>query len=211
MNAGLANLDSLKKHLLARTLMAETSFDLVIQDIGAGVLGMMEKFCDRKFCRVVGDQAILQADRASFSLPRYPVESITQVELKLKDSDQFQVQDLSFIESTSPPSGIVYLADAADAGPYWAQVRFTYTAGFWFETLEPDDDGYPSAAPAGANLLPPELRLAWIIQCREIWNKIDKLGAGIVDKPDQQTLTGTLDLSPLTKDMLNSYRRLQLV
>ncbi len=211
MNAGLGNLDSLKKHLLASSLKAETKFDDVIQDIGLGVAGMIEQFCDRRFARVTGDQAVLQADRASFLLPRYPIESITQVELKLADSDQFQVQDISLIESTSALAGIVYLADNGDGGPFWSQVRFTYTAGFWFETLEPQDAGYPSDQPDGAYLLPPELRLAWLLQCREMWNKIDKLNMGIADKPDVQSAIGTLDLAPMVKRMLNSYRRLQLV
>lgn len=211
MNAGLGNLDSVKKHLLAGTLKAEPRFDALIQDIAKGVSGIMENFCDRKFARVAGDKVVLQADRSSFSLPRYPVETITLVELKLKDSDGFQAQDMTLIESTSPRAGMVYLSDKSDGGPYWGQVRFTYTGGFWFESLEPDDANYPSAMPAGANALPDELRLAWLMQCREVWNKFDKLGTGIVDKPDEQTLIGKLELAPMVKQMLNSYRRLQLV
>lgn len=212
MNAGLSNLDTLKKHLLPASLAPESRFDLVIQDIGQGVAGLMENYCDRKFARVVADQVVLMADRASFSLPRYPVEIISQVELKYRDSDAFQVQDISLIESTSPMAGIVYLQDNTDAGPYWAQVRFTYTGGYWFEQLEPDDDNYPTgAAPAGSTLLPSEIKFAWLTQCREVWNKFDKLGTGLIDKPDSQTKTGNLDLSPMVKDLLKSFRRMQLV
>lgn len=208
MNCGLGNLTGLKRHLLAGTMQANKQFDAVIQDIGLGVAGLMEQYCNRLFARAVGDQAVFQADRASFLLPRYPVESVSQVELKLADSDDFQVQPSTFVESTSLSAGIVYLPESADGGPYWAEVRFTYTGGYFFEQLEPDDDGYPTAQPAGSKALPADLRLAWLIQCREVWNKIDKLGTGLVDKPDAQSATASLELSPLTKLSLANYRQM---
>src|ERR1051325_6069004 len=98
MNCGLGNFDGLRKNLLPSQSMAQDErFDSMIQDIGLGVDAMMEQYCNRAFARVVGDVAVFQADRASFMLPRYPVEAITAVELKLKDSDDFVAQDLSFI------------------------------------------------------------------------------------------------------------------
>jgi hypothetical protein len=209
MNCGLGNLDGLRKHLLPGSLGADTKFDDKIIDIGSGVAAIMEQFCNRKFARVAGDKATFQADRASFVLPRYPVEAVTAVELKLTDAEDFQAQDISFIQSTSLASGIVYLPEQADSGPYWAQVRFTYTGGFWFETLEPDDAGYPSVMPASAKALPSDLRLGWLLQVREVWNKIDKLGTGLVDTPDTQTKTGVLDLSPIVKRVLQNYVQMQ--
>lgn len=209
MNAGLANRDRLKKHLLAISLAGEVRFDALIEDIGLGVAALMENFCNRKFLRVVDDTETFQADRASFMLPRYPVETISRIELKLKDSDDFVEQDSSIIQSTSKDSGLVYFAEVPDAGPYWAEVRFTFTGGYWFETLEPEEDGYPSACPAGAKQLPSDLRLAWLIQCREVWNKIDKLGTGIVDSPDKQTKVDALELSPLVKRILQNFVQMQ--
>lgn len=209
MNCGLANLDRLKKHLLASSLAGEKRFDAVIQDIGLGVAAMMEQYCNRNFERLENDTAVFQADRASFMLPRYPVEAITAVELKLKDADDFVAQDLSFIQSTSKESGLVYLPEVPDAGPYWAEVRFTFTGGYWFETLEPEDATYPSACPAGAKQLPADLRLAWLIQCREVWSRMDKLGTGLVDEPGKQSGTDVLDLSPMTKRTLANYVQMQ--
>lgn len=209
MNAGFGNLDSLKRHLLAGSMAGETRFDQVIVDVALGVAGAMENFCNRKFARAVGDKAVFQADRASFILPRYPLEAVTAVEAKATDGDGWVAQELSFIQATSLASGIIYLQEQPDAGPYWSQVRFTFTGGYWFETLEPDDENYPSAMPDGATPLPAELRLAWLLQCREVWNKIDKIGAGLVDVPDNQTKTGVLDLSPMVKRTLGQYVLMQ--
>lgn len=210
MNCGLGNLDGLKRHLLpSGTMAGETRFDVVIVDIGQGVADDFENSCNRKFSRLAGDTIAFQADRASFVLPRFPVEAITAVELKLKDADGFAAQDLTLIQSSSPASGLVYLTDRPDAGPYWGQVRFTYTGGYWFEMLEPEDDGYPSAMPETATALPKGLRLAWVNQCREVWNAYDKLGAGLVDKPNVQTVIADLDFSKAVKRTLGNYTLMQ--
>lgn len=212
MNAGLGNLDGLKKHLLpSGTMAGETRFDQVITDIGQGAADDMENYCNRKFGRAVGDKVVFQADRSCFMLPRYPVEAVTAVELKYTDADGFTSPGLSLIRSVSLTSGVVYLPEQPDAGPYYAQVRFTYTGGYWFEELEPDDEGYPSAQPASAITLPKGLRLAWLNQCRTVWNAYDKLGAGLVDKPSVQTVIADLDLSPAVKRTLGNYVMMQPV
>ena len=206
MNAGLSNLDQLKAHLLpSGTMAGETRFDQVIIDLGQGVAEAMENECNRQFERVVGAQVIFQADRASFTLPRFPIEIITTAELDMRDGNGFVVQLPSFIQSYTPDSGMVYLQEVPDAGPYWAQVRFTYTGGFWWEELEPDDAGFPSALPPTATALPKDLRLAWLNHCRATWNAWDKLGTGLVDKPGAQTTIGDLEFSASVKRTLGNY------
>lgn len=214
MRVGLGNLDTLKKHLLAKSLGAsETRFDDVIRDIGLGVGGAIENFCNRKFGRVAGDQAVFQADRASFILPRYPVEVLTAVEMKSTDADGWVAQDLSLIQSTSLGSGVVYLAEQPDAGPYYSAIRFTYTGGYWFEDKEPDDEDFPSVMPATATALPSELRLAWLLQCRSVWQAIDKLGGDILTTgSSSQFVTGSLsglEMIPMVKRMLEQYVLMQ--
>ena len=59
-------------------------------------------------------------------------------------------------------------------------------------------------------LLPDEVRTAWLMQSREIWSKLDKLGAGLADKPDGQSATAALEMTPLVKRMMNGYIRYQL-
>ena len=210
MNCGLSNLDRLKAHLIpAGTMAGETKFDQVIADIGQGVAEDMENFCNRKFERSVGDQVVFQGDRASFVLARYPIEAVTMVETDARDGRGFVAQDLSFIQSVSLDSGVVYLPERPDAGRFWSQVRFTFTGGYWWEELEPDDANYPSGQPAGSAALPKGLRLAWLNQCRTVWDACDKLGLGLVDKPKVQTVIADLDFSPAVKRTLANYSVMQ--
>ena len=214
MNVGLGNLAALKAHLQGIALATETRFDQIVQDVGLGVAAQMENFCDRKFARAAADQFIAQADRASFVLPRYPIETITKVEFKANDTDGWQSTgaDIPVIETTSPLSGLVYLQDDIDAGRFYNQIRITYTGGYFFETLESTDPGYPTAQPAGSTALPQDLRLAWLVQCRRVWSALDKLGTKIVDNSAAaQAALQTLDWTPEAKQLLEHYRRMQLV
>ena len=200
MNAGLGNLDTLKRHLLpSNTMAGETRFDQVMVDLGQGVADDFENFCNRKFGRMAGDQVVFQADRASFMLPRYPLEVVSLIEVKLQDADGWFVQDAGWARSVSQASGVVYSPEPPDAGPYWAQVRFTYTGGYWFEELEPE----------GATGLPKGLRLAWLNHCRQVWNAYDKLGTGLIDKPGVQTAVGEIDYSMAVKRTLRNYAMMQ--
>jgi hypothetical protein len=205
MNAGLGNLDSLKKHLLSSRMTAEKRFDQVIQDIGLGVAAEFEKACNRKFARLVDDTYIVSADRVHVYLPRYPFESITSVEFKSDEVTGWMIQPAPYIVTKNLESGLVFLGAAV--GPYWAHMRFTYIGGFWFENLEPDDAAYPSQAPAGATVLPDDLRLAWLLQCRNVWDSADKLGAGLIDKPKVQSALAELELSPRVKQTLTHHVR----
>ena len=214
MNVGLGNLFLLKTHLLGIAPgTTEARFDQVIQDIGRGVAGQMEGFCDRRFARVVGDQVICMADRASFSLPRSPVETVTNVEILEDQSDStWQTQDAPIIRQIGYQSGMVYIDDFDDAGRYYMQLRFTYTGGFFFETLESGDPGYPSQMPAGATVLPDDLKFAWLTQCRRVWSAFDKLGVKIVDNSAAASAAlAMLDWTPEAKQLLEHYRRMQLV
>ncbi|MDE3098617.1 MAG: hypothetical protein KGJ88_04025 [Verrucomicrobiota bacterium] len=226
MNAGLANLFSLKSHLIGIALgPADTRFDPVITDIGLGVAARIENFCDRKLSRVVGDMHVCMADRATISLPRNPIEEITRIGIKFDEADgwEYGTDNVPVIQTLSQQSGIVYLTAAdgsgaggtyfnTDAGPFYAQLQFTYTGGYFFETLEPDEPGYPSAVPAGATVLPDDLRLAWLTQCRRVWSAFDKLGAKILDDSRAANAAlAALDWPPEGKKILEHYRRLQLV
>ena len=213
MRVGLGNLALLKTHLGGVAVKpGDTRWDSVITDIGLGVSDQIENYLDRKLCYAVNDQVVLPADRASFSLPRYPVQIITLAELKLDDADGFVAQPAMFIRSTDAHSGMVYLKGQADAGPYWAQVRFTYTAGYYFPTLDVGDAGYPSVQPAGSVALPNDLKLAWLMQCRRVWSVIDKLGTKMLDNSAAVAAAlAAVDFSPETLQQLAHYRRLQLV
>lgn len=214
MNAGFSNLDTLKKHLLAgSTAKSDTRFDTAIAAIGLGAASQSENFCNRKFGRVEDDTYISSADRAEFSLPRYPIESLSLVELKTTEQDGWATLDQSpwdTLQSIENSAGLVRFPSDSDVGPYYAQVRFTYTGGYWWETAEPDDANYPSDQPAGSTALPDDLKLAWLLQCETVWAARDKLGMSLVDKPEMQSSIGKLDISPIVKQMLGQYIRYQL-
>ena len=203
----------LKAHLLGISPgETETRFDDVIKDIGLGVAGQMENFCDRKFSRVVGDQVIVPADRVNYVMPRYPLEIVSLVELLQDQQTGFQANGAPAIRAVSAQSGMVYLNDVDDPGRYYMQLRFTFTGGYFFETLEPSDPGYPSAVPAGAAVLPDDLKFAWLAQCRRVWAALDKMGTKIVDNSVAASAAlAALDWTPEAKEMLARYRRMQLV
>lgn len=209
MNAGLANLATLRAFLLPVALQAGTDDDVALLEIGLGVAGAMERYCGRRFPRAVAVADIFGADRCQFVLARFPVEAVTKIERKLNEAEGYLEQSLvDAVQSIDLGNGIVYFPDNADAGPYYAQMRFTYTGGYFFNVKEPADNGYPTAQPSGSTALPDDLRLAWLLQCGEVWNKMDKLGTSIAEKPDASNLTSALTLAPLVKQTLDGYRRL---
>ena len=212
MNAGFSNLDTLKKQLLAGTMKNDVRFDATILVIGQGVAGQFETFCNRKFMRVVGDTEILPADRCQFLLSRFPLEAITAVDLKMNEALGFESQSpTTFYNTVGLKSGIVNCPEGADAGPWYAQVRFTYTGGYWWETLEPDDASFPSSMPAGASPLPQELFLAWVLQCRHLWSQIDKLGTDILKDGKPSSLRFPEEFAPTVQKTLGQFTRYNLV
>jgi hypothetical protein len=214
VNAGLSNLTRLKAYVLAAALRAATDYDDQIVAIGQGVAGAFENYCNRKFARAAGTQQVISADRCQFLLSRLPLEAVTAVDLKMKESDGWAPQDLNDIIAIDLANGIINYPERADVGPWYAQVRFTYTGGYFWEQLEPADVGYPTAAPAGAATLPPDLLSAWLIQCEIVWKMRDKLGAGITQGDGKGRgpvyEINDLDLAPLVKNMLSQYVRYQL-
>ena len=217
MNCGLGNLDSLRRHLLPGTMQDSRDFDATIADIGLGVAALIDQHTNRQMTYGEHITQIFRGARAHWYVPAFPVVSFEKVELRFFAADAWtdiSGQPLSINEET----GLLSFGYTMGVDPI--QVRATWTGGYWFETAEPGEDGYPStipglitsctALPFGRFLLPADVRLAWLIQCREIWNKVDKLGVGIADKPDAQSATGTLVLTPGVKEMLRGYVRYQL-
>lgn len=210
MNAGFANLKYLKAQLLAEALRVDTSYDAQLLAIGLGVVAQFEQFCDRKFARVEDATHIIDADRAQFLLNRFPLESVSAIAVKFTEADGWEEQTVNdYVRKIDLAAGIITLPD--DAGPDYAQVRFTFTGGYWWDqTAEGNDE-----MPAGATGIPDDLRLAWILQCRTAWQAIDKIGQDITKTgSSSQFVTGSLgglDLTPTVKQMLGQYQRFNLL
>ena len=121
--------------------------------------------------------------------------------------------------SVSYENGLIHFGYTLGREPL--RVRATWSGGFWFETREPDEDGYPSTKPEVTDplalrnggqvaTLPDELQAAFLWQCEAIWAARDKLGLGLADKPSAQSNLGTVEISPLVRTILNQFIRYQL-
>jgi len=207
MNAGLGNLTTLKTHLLAKSLRSGTDFDTTILAIGLGIAGLIDTYTNRKMAYKADASVTVTGDRDHYYVDRYPFVSITSVQMRyFRTDDWTDITDQPI--QTNEETGLVRFGFTV--GSSQLQLRIVWTGGYWFETLDQGDDGYPSAPPDGVALLPDEIKLAWLLQCGEVWNKMDKLGAGITREPDSLSKLGTLELSPLVKTMLQPHRRFQL-
>lgn len=207
MNAGLSNLNFLKTQLLAEAVRVSTKYDAALQLIGSGVAGQMERFCNRKFFRTENAQFTCSADRDHVFVDRYPIEAISKVELRTDRLAGWEEQS-NFVVNLDELTGKIYWG--YDAAPHYGQLRFTFTGGFWFDITEENN----GALPSGANALPDDLRFAWILQCRAVWQAIDKQGKDVaVTGSSSNFVTGTisgLELLPQVKEILLAHRRLQL-
>ena len=211
MNAGFSNLDTLKKQLLANTLKNDTRFDKLILSLGLGVATQIENACQRRFALATGDTETFPADRAEFLLSRTPVTAVTLIELKIAEADGWVAQtDPNFIRALNLVNGIVDCGPE-DCGPYYGQVRITYNGGYFWEQLEPDDTAYPTALPAGATPVPADLVNAWLLQCRHVWNQLDKLGTNILKAGEDKSLRFPEDFAPTVEKSIGQFIRYKLV
>lgn len=208
MNLGLGNRVTLRKFILPGALAtssSELASDAAIDALGLGVAGLFEKFCDRRFGRVVDDVAKFSADRLTFVLPRYPLEGIATVERRARPGEAWEgliVGDV--LAGVDEPAGL--LRFAAPPGDQFAQLRVTYTGGYWFDATE----NASGQAPNGAALLPPDLALAWLTCCQDFWIKRDKLGLSLGANPGANHAVATTELTTGIKAMLAAYRRHQM-
>lgn len=206
MDLGLGNLVELKRHLLAAGLVTGTTYDTVVTAIGKGVAMSFDCYCNRKFARLVGDVEIFSADRTHYFLRRAPVESVSAVALQDDTVSGWQAQTVNdVIINREDASGQIIFGTVL--GVEMTKVKVTYTGGFWYDTTE-DATG---VQPSGSTLLPQDVKLAWLLQCQQIWNSRDKLGSSIAASPtDGQVDMGGLELIPQARMILDRYKRYQM-
>lgn len=194
MNAGFSSLAVLKSHLLAEALRDGTEYDTPLTALGLGVAAAFEKFCNRLFYRTAGDYFYCSGNRDHCFLPRYPVETVTAIALKTDETTGFETQT-GLILTRNDPAGYVYWGSTFS---HYAVFRLTYTGGYWWDITEDASDSLPS----GATALPDDLKLAWLLQCEDLWRKKDRLGISIATAPNQAAPIPTMELSPQVKALL---------
>jgi hypothetical protein len=208
MKAGLTNLDTIRKHLLASSLGAETKFDTVLTAIGLGVAAAFDKFCNRKLVYTEDAEVIFTGDRDHFVLPHYPVVAISSIQTRYNSADAWEDATSALVNSNSASGLIQFYGQLGDR---FLQVRVVYTGGYWFNQYEPDDPEFPGELPAGASELPADVTAAFLLQLEHVWQNKDRLGVSIVEKErTEQPKLAALKLVPLVQDMLKGHQRSQL-
>ncbi len=204
MNLGLGNLASVKAYVLPGALSEETEFDARLATIAKGVTAALEKFCNRKLARAADDTFEFTGERAYVALPRFPIEEITALDQRFSIATGWETQGLDLILNRDDSAGL--LDFGAPLGSYQSHVRVTYTGGFFIETLEPSEEGYPSEAPEGATALPPDLLQAWLLQCQIIFERTRSLSTSGVKEKAQAEL-GAMQLAEGVKEMVRPFIR----
>lgn len=207
MNLVCGTLTELKAQLLAEALRVDTAYDAALTAIGKGVGGALEKFCNRKFFRTEGDFFYSGADRDHVYVPRYPLETVSAIHKKTTETDGWTLQS-DLVLNTESQSGLVHFG--AVQGLWYETLRLTYTGGYWFD----EDENGGGTQPAGSAVLPDDLKLAWVLQCKRMWEAYDPLGSQIIPSKETarlvtQGLAG-LELIPQVKELLEPFKRYQI-
>lgn len=205
MNAGLTNLDTLKRHLLAGSMASQGAFDLQISTLGLGVAGLFDRFCNRELGYLADAEVVMSADRSHLVVPRYPLVEVASVSTKGWGETEWTAVDAE-PQLFNATSGVVHFS--GELGDCRSLVRVIYSGGYWWDSNEPQDG--PGVCPEGATELPGDLRAAFLLQCESVWGQRDKLGSGLVDKPAVTGALQGLEMLPLVKEMLRGFVRYQM-
>jgi hypothetical protein len=135
MNLTLGTLATLKTWLLPESERSGTDWDSAIAAIGKGAAAALERYCNRRFARTVGDTFECSADRAHVVLPRYPIEAVTKVEIRRSLAEGW-VELTDAIANQNLAAGLLFFD--SELGSWRDRLRITYTAGYW---LDESDDG----------------------------------------------------------------------
>lgn len=203
-NLGLGNMIELKRHLLSPDIVSQTKYDVRITDIGQGVAKLFDKFCNRKFERASGTTDIFHAERSVWILERYPVETITTVEERIDVATGWVSAGAvnSVLQNWDANSGLVQFPSVN--GSHLSELRITYTGGYWFDTAETEN----TSQPAGSTLVPDDVKEAWYLQCKKVWENYDPLGKKIAQDVDEKT--PILKLLPAVEEMLRGHVRMNI-
>ena len=213
MNAGLSNLATLKAWLLAPAMQAATDYYQQILAIGRGIRGRFEQHCNRKLLRLAGEVEYFPADRTKHVVARYPIETITKIEVQQTLADSWaELENSGLLVNQLNSAGLLYFY--GQQGWQRGMMRVTYTGGYFIEELEPTDEHFPTAAPTGSTAMPDELLLAWQLQCEHAWTQRDKLGLALAEHPRAHRgvlpALSALELLPDVQALLRSYIRYQM-
>ena len=178
-DCGLGTLGELKRFCITASMAGDNMYNEAMLHIGRSTAKAFDDAVGRHFKREVGALEQFNFSRRYLMLAHAPIESITKMELKYTEAEGWidlttgiPLCMIDFVE------GILTVPD--DFWPISAQFnhnrpglwRLTVTGGYWYD---PTDDG-SGTPPTGANVLPEDLKTAWLLQCQHLWVNRDNLG-----------------------------------
>jgi len=199
VNSGFGSIALLKSLVLPVALRSETTWDTALARLGRGVVSQFERHCSRTFERAAGTLFFCDAARRSVNLTRTPVESVTEVALRLATENSYEVQT-DAISSLDLSSGVLTLAQIL--GTTQDQLRITYTGGWWWDTTE-DSSG---SLPSGATTVPDDMIMAWMLQVQHLAQQLNLFTTQSIETGKKSTFPDT-DLIPAVKRTLAGYIR----
>lgn len=204
-NLGLGTLNDMKASILPSAVVADTQFDVLLQEIGKGVAAAFENHCNRELGYSATATFECGADRSRISLPRFPIVSITSIEQRDTIADGWTALTVNdAIRNRYDAAGLLELGFVPGDGG--SRLKVTYAGGYWFETKEPADIGYPTTQIANTTALPADLKSAWLTQSAHHFQQRDLMAQqGVLGKakPD---LT-QIKLLDTVVEMLRPYIR----
>ena len=198
LSAGLSTLTYLKSRILPAAAAVETTHDAALARLGLAIAGRMETACNRKFDRAVGAVDTFGAWTLCVTLKRYPVETLTTVQVRdpagalAATTDYAADNDAGMISFETVP------------GMRSERLVVTYTGGYWL-----DPRSLPATAlPTGATPLPEDLLELWLAEVQlhaETRGLFEAVGLRVQKDSDKAKLLS--GLSEGTVAALSPYRR----
>lgn len=161
LSAGFGTLEQLKARLFPAVMESydnDGEWDADLRQIGLGVAEAFNRHCNRVFQRGVAVACDDEGGVRSFVLDRYPVESITALQLT---TGAGTTDELDRVYLVKPESGIVELEGYL--GTYRDRITCTYSGGYWLGATETVSQNVVAAIAAGAtqvSVTPPDGFLA---------------------------------------------------
>lgn len=195
LNAGFSTIRNLKSRILPEAARIDTTWDTALSKLGLAIAARMEGHCSRKLDRVVGAVDEFSAWNLSVVLKRYPVETVTSVQLRVYTG---ALETCATAYSQDAACGL--LDFHTTPGNRTERLVITYTGGYWL------DDG--TTMPVGATALPADLQELWMAEVQrhaEARGTFESVGLRPQKEADKAKLIN--GLSEETIDGLRPYRR----
>jgi len=188
-----------------RLVISDSGHDTVISRIISGLTVLFETHCDRPLLLNAADATEYYTGRGQYlQLKRYPVVSITSIKESLTydfDGATAMIANEDYRLLKAGLNGIVcsLLCDWSNVPD---SIQFIYKGGYCSAGQTPGDSEYA---------MPADLREAAIEQSSFIFKRKDDIGlAGVSFEGGGLSKFSAMDLLPMVRKVLDSYRRVSL-